>query len=80
MSDRRATKAACVNVAGVGERRPSNLGSVDRTLEVRTPESIAFNYELAGLGSRFLALIVDQAIQILTLVAIFGGIFWRRRA
>ncbi len=47
---------------------------MDRTVEVRTPESIAFNYELAGLGSRFLALIVDQAIQILTLVAIFGGI------
>jgi len=47
---------------------------VDRTLEVRTPESIAFNYELAGLGSRFLALIVDQTIQILTLVAIFAGI------
>ncbi len=47
---------------------------MDRTLEVRTPESIAFNYELAGLGSRFLALLVDQAIQILTLVAIFGGI------
>jgi len=48
---------------------------VDRTIEVRTPESIAFNYELAGLGSRFLAVIVDQAIQILTLAAIFGGIF-----
>lgn len=47
---------------------------MDRTLEVRTPESIAFNYELAGLGSRFLALIVDQAIQILALVAIFYGI------
>ena len=46
---------------------------MDRTLEVRTPESIAFSYELAGLGSRFLALIVDQAIQILVLVAIFGG-------
>jgi uncharacterized RDD family membrane protein YckC len=48
---------------------------VDRTLEVRTPESIAFNYELAGLGSRFLALIVDQAIQIVTLVAIFAALF-----
>jgi uncharacterized RDD family membrane protein YckC len=47
---------------------------VDRTLEVRTPESIAFNYELAGLGSRFLAVMVDQAIQILILAAIFGGI------
>ncbi|MGB8964444.1 MAG: RDD family protein [Candidatus Cybelea sp.] len=47
---------------------------MDRTLEVRTPESIAFSYELAGLGSRFLALIVDQAIQVVTLIAIFGGI------
>jgi len=59
---------------GVGERAPSNLGIVDRTVEVRTPESIAFRYELAGLGSRFLALIVDQAIQFATLGAIFGGI------
>lgn len=47
---------------------------MDRTLDVRTPESIAFSYELAGLGSRFLALMVDQAIQILTLVAIFVGL------
>jgi uncharacterized RDD family membrane protein YckC len=48
---------------------------VDRTLEVRTPESIAFSYELAGLGSRFLALMVDQVIQIAALIAIFGSIF-----
>ena len=47
---------------------------MDRTLEVRTPESIAFNYELAGLGSRFLALVVDLAIQILTLVALAAGV------
>ena len=47
---------------------------MDRTLEVRTPESIAFSYELAGLGSRFLALAVDQAIQIVTLIAIFGAL------
>ncbi len=47
---------------------------MDRTLEVRTPESIAFNYELAGLGSRFLALTVDLAIQILTLVVLGLGL------
>ena len=47
---------------------------MDRTVEVRTPESIAFQYELAGLGSRFLALAVDQAIQFATLGAIFAGI------
>jgi uncharacterized RDD family membrane protein YckC len=58
----------------VGRATPSNLGGVDRTLEVRTPESIAFSYELAGLGSRFLALIVDQAIQVVVLIAMFAGV------
>lgn len=48
---------------------------MDRTLEVRTPESIAFQYELAGLGSRFLALVVDQAIQLAVMAAIFFGLF-----
>lgn len=48
---------------------------VDRTLSVKTPESIAFSYDLAGLGSRFLALAIDMAIQIAILVAIFYGIF-----
>ncbi len=47
---------------------------MDRTLAVRTPESIAFTYELAGLGSRFLALAVDQAIQAVTLLVIFLGL------
>lgn len=47
---------------------------MDRTLDVRTPESIAFSYELAGLGSRCLAVIVDQAIQLATLIAIFVGL------
>jgi uncharacterized RDD family membrane protein YckC len=44
---------------------------MDRSVDVRTPESIAFNYELAGLGSRFLALAIDQAIQVALLVALF---------
>lgn len=48
---------------------------MDRNVDVRTPESIAFNYELAGLGSRFLALVIDQVIQILVLLAIFYGVF-----
>lgn len=47
---------------------------MDRTIDVRTPESIAFRYELAGLGSRFLALIVDQSIQILALAALVTGV------
>lgn len=46
---------------------------MDRTLSVRTPESIAFSYELAGLGSRFLAVSVDMAIQTLIVIGIFAG-------
>ncbi len=45
---------------------------MDRTLEVQTPESIAFSYELAGLGSRFLAVVIDLLIQ----AAIFAAILW----
>ncbi len=37
---------------------------------MRTPESIAFSYELAGLGSRFLAVAIDIVIQVLIAVAI----------
>lgn len=47
---------------------------MDRSVSVRTPESIAFSYELAGLGSRFLALMVDMAIQFAVLAAIFGAL------
>ncbi len=37
---------------------------MERTLEVRTGESIALRYELAGLGSRFLAVMLDLLIQL----------------
>lgn len=47
---------------------------MERTVTVRTPESIAFYYELAGLGSRFLALAVDGLIQSVCVFAIF--IIW----
>jgi uncharacterized RDD family membrane protein YckC len=36
---------------------------VERALDVRTAEAIAVRYELAGLGSRFLALAIDMALQ-----------------
>jgi uncharacterized RDD family membrane protein YckC len=42
----------------------ANVFAMDRTIAVRTPESIAFDYELAGLGSRFLAVVLDLLIQI----------------
>ncbi len=49
---------------------------MDRTLRVRTPESIAFSYELAGLGSRFLAVSIDIAIQTLVMIGIVWGILY----
>lgn len=49
---------------------------MDRNVDVRTPESIAFTYELAGLGSRFLALMIDTVVQLLVAIAIFLGILW----
>jgi uncharacterized RDD family membrane protein YckC len=36
---------------------------MERSVEVRTGEAVAIRYELAGLGSRFLALVVDMLVQ-----------------
>ncbi len=46
---------------------------VERSVEIRTPESIAFSYELAGLGSRFLAVVVDLMIQLGALLAVVAA-------
>ena len=45
--------------------------SMDRDIDVRTPESIEFTYALAGLGSRFLAWFVDFLIELGIIIAIF---------
>ncbi len=49
---------------------------MERNVDVRTPESIAFRYELAGLGSRCLAVCADITIQTITLLLIFWGIYY----
>ena len=51
---------------------------MERTVEVRTGEAVAIRYELAGLGSRFLAVTVDLIAQLVLagVVALafgFGG-------
>jgi len=48
---------------------------MERTLDVRTPESIAFSYELAGIGSRFLAVVLDIVIQFGILALILWGLY-----
>ncbi len=45
---------------------------MERSVEVRTGESVAFRFELAGLGSRFFAMFIDLSIQIAVLI---GAIF-----
>jgi uncharacterized RDD family membrane protein YckC len=47
---------------------------VERSVDVRTGEAVAIRYELAGLGSRFLAVIVDLIAQV-TLVVLLGIAF-----
>lgn len=44
---------------------------MERWVTVRTPEAVAFSYELAGLGSRFLALLIDTVIQGVVITTLF---------
>jgi uncharacterized RDD family membrane protein YckC len=43
---------------------------MERSIDIATGESVAFSYELAGLGSRFFAVFIDMAIQL----AVFFGV------
>ena len=48
---------------------------IDDSYDLRTPEQIDLQYDLAGLGSRFMALTIDMLIQgavVAALVAVFG--------
>jgi uncharacterized RDD family membrane protein YckC len=49
---------------------------MERNVDVATGESVAFTYELAGLGSRFFAVFIDMAIQIAVVVAAFIVLAW----
>lgn len=42
----------------------------DETLDIQTPENVAFGYQVAGIGSRFLATLLDTLIIILLQVAV----------
>lgn len=49
---------------------------VDERLQIETPENVAFGYEIAGIGSRFLSTLVDSLILgvLLVLGSIGGGL------
>lgn len=42
----------------------------DELLDIQTPENVAFGYQVAGIGSRFLASLLDTAIILLLQIAI----------
>jgi uncharacterized RDD family membrane protein YckC len=38
------------------------MSAPDETLDIHTPENVAFGYQVAGIGSRFLAALIDTLI------------------
>jgi len=49
---------------------------MERNVDIATGESVAFTYELAGLGSRFFAVFIDMAIQIVVVILAFVILAW----
>ncbi|HMD02802.1 MAG TPA: RDD family protein, partial [Candidatus Baltobacteraceae bacterium] len=49
---------------------------MERSIDIATGESVAFNYELAGVGSRFFAVFIDMTIQIAIALAVFIGLVY----
>jgi uncharacterized membrane protein SpoIIM required for sporulation/uncharacterized RDD family membrane protein YckC len=47
-----------------------------RTVEIDTPEQVVLGFELADLGSRFLALVLDGLLLATSIVAIVASAFW----
>jgi uncharacterized RDD family membrane protein YckC len=45
-------------------------------LFIETPEHVQFSYELAGLGSRFVALLIDAGLEFLVLGSLVGIVLW----
>jgi uncharacterized RDD family membrane protein YckC len=46
----------------------------EETLRIDTPENVTFGYEIGGIGSRFLAALVDTLLIVLLQIVVFLGI------
>lgn len=44
--------------------------SLDEVVQISTPENVTFQFRLGGLGSRFIALLVDMLVQIVMFTAL----------
>jgi uncharacterized RDD family membrane protein YckC len=49
---------------------------MERSVDIATGESVAFSYELAGLGSRFIAVTIDFAIQVAVTLVVLALLVW----
>ncbi len=54
---------------------------MDREVVIMTPEQVELRFELAGIGSRFIAILVDSLLQALIAIVIWvalalGGVVW----
>ena len=47
----------------------------DDTLQIDTPENVTFDYDVSGIGSRFLAALVDTLLMLLLQVIVFGTLY-----
>ena len=47
----------------------------EETLDIHTPENVAFGYQVAGIGSRFLAALVDTAFIVILQIVVFVTFF-----
>ena len=50
------------------------MSSSNDTFRIATPENVTFDYEVAGIGSRFLAALVDTALIVLLQVVVSGTV------
>jgi len=48
----------------------------DDVLNIDTPENVIFGYDVAGIGSRFLAALVDSIIILLSQIIVFATLFF----
>ncbi|PYV71539.1 MAG: hypothetical protein DMG97_15995, partial [Acidobacteria bacterium] len=61
-----SASTACVSQSNLWR---SSVQSLDR-LDIDTPEQIALELPLAGIGSRFLALAIDSLLQVVAVIAV----------
>ena len=48
---------------------------MDEFLNIDTPENVIFGYEIAGIGSRFLAALVDTILIVILQAIAYGSLF-----